>query len=342
MTIDGAINTDRTQDRGQHFAAGLDRALGPAVLLRLERVHLDRQLGRRHQVRQEHELPAARLGAVAEVEVLGQRVVLPAAGIDDGGAAPDPGGAVEVEEQAGAVAAAVLQHEVRVEQDRLDLGQQRVIGVDVAPPRLYHRDLGIDEERHRALQEVGARDEVGVEDRDVLTLGHLHARFERAGLVAGAVGAVQITDVDALGGIAPDRLLGHRARFVGGVVEHLDLEQLPRVIHLAHRVDQPVGHVHLVVDRQLHRDDREGVHRPGRHRLLILVLHVQVHQVVPVPAVHSQNNQDEEIGGERERFEWRHEARAGVRNTINDYMDVIAKVNENRPFTADNRLLALA
>ena len=35
----------------QQLAAGLDGALGPAVLLRLEGVHLDRQLGRRHQVR---------------------------------------------------------------------------------------------------------------------------------------------------------------------------------------------------------------------------------------------------------------------------------------------------
>ena len=75
----------------------------------------------RHDVGQEHEPPAAQLRAVAEVEIFGQRVVLPAAGVVDRGAPPDAGRAVEVEEAAGAVAPAVLEHEVRVEQDRLDL-----------------------------------------------------------------------------------------------------------------------------------------------------------------------------------------------------------------------------
>ena len=74
----------RLQDARQELAAGLDRALGPAVLLGLEGVHLDRHLRRRDEVRQEHEPPAAQLRAVGEVEVLGQRVVLPAAGVVDG------------------------------------------------------------------------------------------------------------------------------------------------------------------------------------------------------------------------------------------------------------------
>ena len=73
----------RAQDPRQQLAAGLDRSLRPAVLLRLERVHLDRDFSRRDQIRQEDEPPAAELRAVAEVEILGQRVVLPAARIDD-------------------------------------------------------------------------------------------------------------------------------------------------------------------------------------------------------------------------------------------------------------------
>ena len=87
----------------------------------LKAVHLHRHFRRRDQVRQEHEPPAAQLRAVAEIEILGQRVVLPAAGVGDGRAPPDARRAVEVEEEPGAVAAAVLEHEVAVEQDRLDL-----------------------------------------------------------------------------------------------------------------------------------------------------------------------------------------------------------------------------
>ena len=113
------------------------------MLLRLEGVHLHRHFGRRDDVRHEDEAPAVELRAVAEVEIFGERVVLPAAGVGDGRAAPDAGGAVEVEEPPGAVAAAVLEHEVTVEQNRLDLRQQRVVVVDVAPARLHHADSGI-------------------------------------------------------------------------------------------------------------------------------------------------------------------------------------------------------
>ena len=147
------------------------------MLLRLERVHLDRHFGRRDDVGQEHELPAAQLRAVAQVEVFGQRVVLPAAGVADGLAAPHAGGAVEIEEAAGAIAAAVLEHEVAVEQNRLDLREQRVVLVDVPPARLHHADLRVGEMRQQAVEEVGLRQEVGVEDGDELAARDLAARL---------------------------------------------------------------------------------------------------------------------------------------------------------------------
>ena len=51
-------------------------------------------------------------------------------------------------------------------------------------------------------------------------------------------------------------------RLVGRVVEHLDFEQLARIVHLADGVDQPVRDVHLVEDRQLDGDARQ--HRAAR------------------------------------------------------------------------------
>ena len=41
---------------------------------------------------------------------------------------------------------------------------------------------------------------------------------------------------------------------IGGIVEHLDVEQLARVIELRDGLDQPLDHVALVVDRQLDGD----------------------------------------------------------------------------------------
>ena len=157
------------------------------MLLRLEGVHLDRHFGRRHDVGQEHELPAAQLRAVAQIEIFGQRIVLPPAGVADGLAAPHARRAVEIEEASRAVAAAVLEHEVAVEQDRLDLREQRVILVDVPPARLHHADLRVGKVRQQPVQEVWGRQEIGVENGDELPRATLQPGFERPGLVAGAV-----------------------------------------------------------------------------------------------------------------------------------------------------------
>ena len=92
-----------------------------------------------------------------------------------------------------AVAAAVLEHEVPVEQNRLNLGEQRVVLVDVAPARLHHADV----ERRRsaasaASRKSARRHEIGVEDRDELAARDLEPGFERARLVARAIGPVEV------------------------------------------------------------------------------------------------------------------------------------------------------
>src|SRR4051812_10438681 len=119
-----------SQNFRQELPARLDRTLRPAMLLRLERVHLDRNLRRRDDIGQEDEPPASELGAIAQIEIFGQRVVLPAAGVGDDDASPDTCGAVEVEEPSGTIASTVLEHEMAVEQNRLDLREQGVILVD--------------------------------------------------------------------------------------------------------------------------------------------------------------------------------------------------------------------
>ena len=55
-------------------------------------------------------------------------------------------------------------------------------------------------------------------------------------------------------------------RFVGRVVEHLDFEQLARVIELRDGFDQPLDHVALVVNRELHGNLRPVVNFGRRAR----------------------------------------------------------------------------
>ena len=55
---------------------------------------------------------------------------------------------------------------------------------------------------------------------------------------------------------------------VGRIVEHLDLEPVARVVDATDGVDQAIGDVHLVVQRQLDGDDRRRIERDGRNRIL--------------------------------------------------------------------------
>ena len=294
------------EQRREELPAGLDGPLGPAVLLRLEGVHLDRDFRGGDDVGNEHEPPAAKLRAVAQVQVLGQRVVLPATRVVDGDPAPDASGAVEVEEPAPTMASAVLEHEVAIEENRLDLGEQRVVLIDVTPPGLNHGHARVREVGHQAREKIGQRQEVGVEDGHELTARDLQARFERPGLVPGPIRPVKILDVHALRRPTPDGELGDAPRFVGRVVQHLDFQEIGRILDAAHGVDEPVGHVHLVVERELDGHDWQWREGRARHGLLVLVPHVEVHEVIAVPPVNCQNDQDKKVGGEGQCFDRRH------------------------------------
>ena len=109
---------------GEKFAAGLDASFSPAVLLALEAVHIHGQFGGSDEVGEEDEVPAFELRAVAEVEVFGERVVVPAARINNTGLPPDACGAVEIDEASAAVAPGLFQQEMAVEEHGLDAGEE--------------------------------------------------------------------------------------------------------------------------------------------------------------------------------------------------------------------------
>jgi hypothetical protein len=108
--------------------------------------------------------------------------------------------------------------------------------------------------------------------------------------------------------VAPHRAVRHARGFVGRIVQDLDFEQLARIVEPADGVDQPIRDVHLVVDGQLDGDGRKDREGSGGHGLPILVLHVEVDQVIPVPPVHGENDEDEKVSREDQRFKGRHAA----------------------------------
>ena len=137
------------------------------------------------------------LGAVGKVEVFGQRVALPSAGIVDGGAAPDAGRAVEIEKTPGGGANGVFDVEMRVEEKGLRAGQQRVAAVQVTPSGLHHSDARIGEFGNEPAKEIRLRNEVGVKDGDGIGAGLLESLSQGAGFIALAVVPAQMGGGDA-------------------------------------------------------------------------------------------------------------------------------------------------
>ena len=252
--LDGWPEGTAEQTR-QQLARGLHAALRPPALLHQKRGRRAGKLGRDPDVVAHDEPPAGHLGAVADVEVLGEGVVLPAARVDEGLAAPKPRGAVEVEEAPATVARALLHEEVSVEEEPLGPGQPRRRLVEVVPAGLHHPGARVGHRGQQSLEEVGMGNEVRVEDEDVLTGRRFQARGEGARLIAGANGAVVDRDVDAALPPAPGAPPGEEGGLVGGVVEDLDLEAGARVREPAGRVDEPLCDVLLVVDGELDGDE---------------------------------------------------------------------------------------
>ncbi len=280
-------------DRGQDLFGHLQRPFGPAVLLGAEGADVHGELRRADHIGEEQEPPAFELGPVGQVQVLGEGVVVPSARLLDGAAAPDPGGAVEIEEGAGPVAGRVLQDEMAVQEERLHPRQERVIRVDVAPPGLHHAQGRVREMGDGPAQEVRGRQEVRVEDGQELTLGQAQAVGQGPGLEAVAVRPGDAADVEAQGAFFRDLLFHQRAGFIGGVIQNLDLQQPLGVIQAADRLDHAVRHVVFVVQGQLHRDpgpDRR-VRGRGQGRRLLVVPPVQVQDPVPVNPVQGQDQQ---------------------------------------------------
>ena len=93
---------------------------------------------------------------------------------------------------------------------------------------------------------------IGVEDGDEFAGRGLQTCRERAGLEPGAVIAVQVADRQSERLVALDAGARDSLRFVGRIVEHLNIEQFARIVEARNRIDQALDHVALVVDRKLY------------------------------------------------------------------------------------------
>src|SRR5580700_2096579 len=173
----------RSENLGQDFLCRLHQALGPSRLLRLEAVHIHRQFGSALNFRQVKKFPALQLRAVRKIGVFREGVVLPAAGGINRRAAPNAGGPIKVEKCSPARAAAMLNYEMPIEQNRLHARQKGIVAVQIRPPRLHHPDLafarGIKKIRDRASKKISLWDKIRVENCHELALRRLQPILQR-------------------------------------------------------------------------------------------------------------------------------------------------------------------
>ena len=155
--------------------------------------------------------------------------------------------------------------------------------------------FGVGEIGHRAPQKIRGRNEIGVEDGDEFAGRGFQPFLQRARLESFAIVAMDVGDGNAEGLVAFDAIARDLLCLIGGIVEHLDVEQLARVIELRDGLDQPLDHVALVVDRELDRHlgpDGDFGRRPGN---ILAILEIVVDQRVAMHAVHRQNCHHEEV-----------------------------------------------
>src|SRR5689334_21398839 len=173
----------------------------------------------------------------------------------------------------------MFHHEVPVEDHGFHLSQMVVVAIEVSPSSLDHSDLRVGELVNGLVQELRVGNKVRVKDGDELTCGHLQSGVEGARLESKAIVTMQVMNVDALPAQGFDRLARHVLGFIGGVIQQLNLQQLGGVPDLGHRLDQPLNHKHLVVDRQLDRDCRQRL-ESGWLRYTPSVSQIQVDQLI--------------------------------------------------------------
>ena len=286
------------QQAGKQLARGLNTALGPAPLLHQERGGCARELGRDTHFVPQDEAPSRHLRPVADVEVLGQRVVMPSARVLKCLSTPHPRRPVELEEPATTVASPLFHQEVPVQQKPLGAGQPRFVLVEVVPAGLHHADPGIGHGREEVFEEAGWGDEVGVENENVVASRRVETRGEGAGLVAVADAAVEDGDVDALPPPLVGALPGQGGGLVGGVVEDLDLEKVAGVGDAAGGVDEALDDVPFVVGGELDGDAGVGGEGAGLRPVAGRPPPRQEEQIDPVRREGKEEGQDAAVQGD--------------------------------------------
>ena len=162
------------------------------------------------------------------------------------------------------------------------------------PAGLHKPDRVVYEMRHHLSQEIRRGDEVRIEDRHELTLGRGQSVRQRARLKPAAIAAMDQFEVHAACPLQLHARASQRRGAIGRIVQHLNLQAIARPVQVCGRVDDALDDARLVVQRELHRDNR-GLDEIDRARAVVPVAPVLHDQQQHVHAVNRQIRRGERV-----------------------------------------------
>ncbi len=125
---------------------------------------------------------------------------------------------------------------------------------------------------------------------------------EGTGLVAVAVGAVDVLDVMAEATHAIAAVFGDAGGLIRGIVEDLDLEFFAGVVEFAGAFDDALGDVHFVVHRKLDGDFGEFGEFAGGLGDFFVVLVVEIDLQITVEAVDREDAKGQHVEANQSRM----------------------------------------
>mmetsp|Transcript_10017 Transcript_10017/g.24636 ORF Transcript_10017/g.24636 Transcript_10017/m.24636 type:complete len:324 (+) Transcript_10017:1419-2390(+) len=244
--------------------------LRPSLLLLGVRRKSARELRHHHRVREEARVEPGAVGPQGEVGALQQRRSVPPACRGDGSRVPCGPRPRRHYTSHSARQCPARHRTMDLKAQRLRHRQHSVVVVEEAPAGLHHGEVwehlatsGI-EVRYHALEIIRRRDAVCVEHGKKVRRGFLAASLEGTGLVSPAMRPAH--DVANQAALAPRGRRGvddGAAFLVGGVVQHLNLQQVAGPPKQTGGIDGPAHQRSLVEHRQLNAHVGELLRQGG-------------------------------------------------------------------------------
>jgi hypothetical protein len=106
---------------------------------------------------------------------------------------------------------------------------------------------------------------------------------------------MDVLDIETGGAEAPDLGLGDGAGFIGGIIEDLNLKQVPGVVELADAIEEALDDVELIEDGKLDGHTGRRLEVTDRDGHILPMLEEEINDDIPVNSVEGEAKEHGEV-----------------------------------------------